>query len=239
MPIGAVIGAAVVGAGATVVSGNKAASAVQKGTDQSVAEQRRQADQARADQAPFRDTGVLANDKLASLYGVQRAGGTYTPPAANADGTPTYGGFETSPGYQFRFDQGMRAVERGAAARGLLRSGAAVKATQRFGEGLASSEYENFANRLASLAGVGQTATQATSVAGANAANNISNAYMTGANARASAYQNTGNAISGLASDIGTAYMYNKGGGFKIPKAPTTVPTYGDPNKSFNGFRYG
>ena len=220
MPIGAVIGAAVVGAGATVVSGNKAASAVQKGTEQTVAEQRRQNDQARADQAPFRDTGVLANDKLASLYGVQRAGGTYTP-GTNADGTPTYGGFETSPGYQFRFDQGMRAVERGAAARGLLRSGAAVKATQRFGEGLASSEYENFANRLASLAGVGQASTNATQAAGANAANNISDAYMKAGNARASAYLNTGNAISGAATDLASTYMYGKGGGFSKTGTPT------------------
>jgi len=223
----AIIGATAVTAGASIASGNAASKAVQKGADQSVAEQRRQYDQARADQAPFRDTGVLANDKLASLYGVQRAGGTYTPPAANADGTPTYGGFETSPGYQFRFDQGMRAVERGAAARGLLRSGAAVKATQRFGEGLASSEYENFANRLASLAGVGQTATNATQAAGANAANNISDAYMKAGNARASAYLNTGNAISGAATDLASTYMYGKGGGFNIPKAPTTPPTKG------------
>jgi hypothetical protein len=217
----AIIGATAVTAGASIASGNAASKAVTKGTDQSVAEQRRQYDQARADQAPFRDTGVLANDKLASLYGVQRAGGTYTPPAANADGTPTYGGFETSPGYQFRFDQGMRAVERGAAARGLLRSGAAVKATQRFGEGLASSEYENFANRLASLAGVGQTATNATQAAGTNAANSISDAYMKAGNARASAYQNTGNAISGAATDLASTYMYGKGGGFSKTGTPT------------------
>jgi len=237
MPIAIAIGAAaVVGAGASIIAGNKAADATKQAADQSTAEQRRQYDQARADQAPFRDTGVLANDKLASLYGVQRAGGTYTP-GTNADGTPVaYGGFEATPGYQFRLDQGIKAVEHGAAARGLLRSGAAVKATQRYGEGLASSEYENFANRLASLAGVGQSATNQTQAAGANAANNISNAYMTAGNARASAYQNTGNAISGLANDLGSAYAYGKGGGFGAPKAPAT---YGNPNNTFNGFRYG
>lgn len=210
----AIIGAGVVGAGASIVAGDQAASATQRAADQSVAEQRRQYDQIRADQTPYRDTGTLSLDKLASLYGVQRAGGTYTPPTdANGVAAP-YGGFETSPGYQFRRDEGLKAVERGAAARGLLRSGAAVKATERFADNTASAEYENFANRLASLAGLGQTATQATSAAGQNAANNISNAYLSAGNARASAYQNAGNAIGGLASDLAGVYVYGKGGGF-------------------------
>lgn len=221
MPIGlAIAGAAVVGAGASIISANKAAGAAEKAADQSVAEQRRQYDQTRADQAPYRDTGTLALDKLSSLYGVQRAGGTYN--ATDANGvTAAYGGFETSPGYEFRRDEGIKAVERGAAARGLLRSGAGVKATARYADGLASSEYENFANRLASLAGVGQTATQATSAAGANAANNISSAYMNAGNARASAYMQAGKAIGDGATDLASIYMYGKGGGFSKIGTPT------------------
>ena len=47
------------------------------------------------------------------------------------------------PGYQFRLDQGMKAIQQSAAAKGGLLSGAMLKGTQRFGQGLASQEYQN------------------------------------------------------------------------------------------------
>jgi hypothetical protein len=219
VPLAIAIGAAaVVGGVATVVSGNKAAAAQRDAANSSIGEQRRQYDQTRADQAPWRETGILANDKLASLYGVQRASGTFATPM-NADGTPqAYGGFETSPGYAFRRDEGLKAIDRATASRGLLGSGAAKKAGGRFADGLASSEYENYANHLAQLAGVGQAATQATSAAGQNAANNISQAYTNAGNATASAYQNTGSAINSTLNNLTSVYGYAKGGGFSIPK---------------------
>lgn len=43
------------------------------------------------------------------------------------------------PGYQFRFRQGMQALERGFAARGQLLSGRAGKGFMRFGQGLAAT----------------------------------------------------------------------------------------------------
>ena len=42
-----------------------------------------------------------------------------------------------------------------------------MKAIQRYGEGFMSSEYENYANRLAAMAGIGQSATGSTAAAGA------------------------------------------------------------------------
>ena len=61
-------------------------------------------------------------------------------------------GFHTSPGYQFQLDQGLRAVDAGAAANGLLRSGAALKAEQTFGTGLADKEFApDYYNRLFDL----------------------------------------------------------------------------------------
>lgn len=137
--------------------------------------------------------------------------------------TPGYSGFEASPGYQFRLSEGLKAAERSAAARGLLGSGATLKALQRYGEGLASSEYENYANRLAALAGVGQTATAGTAAAGAQAAGGIAQAYQNAGNARASAYQNTGQAISNTAGGLASAYLYNKGfGGGGMVSPPGT-----------------
>lgn len=211
MVAAAVVGAAVVGGVSQSVAGSKAAKAQKKGLDASILEQQREYDQTRTDFAPWRTTGVSALGKLAGMYGV---GTPATGTAAGATGsTPAapYGGFEASPGYQWRLDQGEQAVQRSAASRGLLGSGAAVKAVQRYGEGLASSEYENYANRLASLAGVGQSATASTAAAGQNAANNISQADVGKGNATASSYLNTGAAISGALGSVAGAY----GGGFK------------------------
>jgi len=218
----AIGGAAVLGAGASIVSGNKAANAQKNAADQSVAEQRRQYDQTREDLAPWRTTGGAALGRLADLYGVGPGG-------AKTEGD--YAGFEASPGYQWRLDQGTQAAERSAAARGLLGSGATMKAVQRYGEGLASSEFENYANHLAGIAGVGQAATNTTAAAGQNAANNISSAYTNAGNARASSYANTGSAINGTLNNLASIYAYQQGGGFA-----GSGGVYGSGGGSGNGF---
>jgi hypothetical protein len=71
---------------------------------------------------------------------------------------PDYSAFFKSPGYEFRFEEGLRASDRSAAARGMLMSGGHMRELQRYGQGLASSEFGNYANRLSSLAGIGQSA---------------------------------------------------------------------------------
>jgi hypothetical protein len=103
------------------------------------------------------------------------------------------------PSYQFRLGEGMKALERTAAARGGLISGGALKAAQRYGQDVASTEFGNAYNRLAGLAGVGQTATGAMGNA-ANAYGTNAGNLMTGAGAaRASGYVGGANALtSGL-----------------------------------------
>jgi hypothetical protein len=51
------------------------------------------------------------------------------------------------PGYQFRLEQGMKALNAQSAAKGGLMSGGALKAAQRYGQGLASQEYGAAYNR--------------------------------------------------------------------------------------------
>lgn len=68
--------------------------------------------------------------------------------------------FRQSPGYQFALQQGLQAAQRGTAAQGLTGSGAEARELQRVGQGLASQEYGQYQNRLANLAGMGQTAAQ-------------------------------------------------------------------------------
>jgi hypothetical protein len=48
---------------------------------------------------------------------------------------------ESDPGYQFRLSEGLKALDRQAAARGGLISGSALKASQRYGQDMASQEY--------------------------------------------------------------------------------------------------
>jgi hypothetical protein len=68
--------------------------------------------------------------------------------------------FQTEPGYQFRFEEGQRALDRGAAARGGLLSGGYGRKAIRYGQGFASNEYANVYNRIANIAGMGQVANQ-------------------------------------------------------------------------------
>lgn len=58
---------------------------------------------------------------------------------------------EADPGYQFRFNQGMQALNRSAAAGGNLLSGNTLAAAQEFGQGIASQEYNNTVNRLQNM----------------------------------------------------------------------------------------
>lgn len=272
MPTGAIIGSAVVGAGSSIVAGNKAANAQKQAAQQSSDVQRYMFDQSRADQAPYREVGTAALGKLAEMYGVGTGGGVdwggyfkslddpaqrdylmnwsgapgslgkmtpeeygkfyYTndlrgkqandPNYTGADlsqfkgGVANYGGFTASPGYQFRLDEGQKAIERSAAARGGLNSGATMKALNNYAQNTASAEYENYANALRSMAGIGQTSAAQTGALGVQTGQAIGNNIMNAGNARASSYANTGAAINNFAGNMLYGQMtgaFNGGGG--------------------------
>lgn len=58
------------------------------------------------------------------------------------------GAYQATPGYEFRRQEGLRAVEQSAAARGGLFSGQTGKELERYGQGVATSEYDNYMRRL-------------------------------------------------------------------------------------------
>tara|TARA_R110000868_G_scaffold33454_1_gene121429 strand:+ start:5305 stop:5952 length:648 start_codon:yes stop_codon:yes gene_type:complete len=101
------------------------------------------------------------------------------------------------PSYQFRLGEGLKSLDRTAAARGGLISGGALKAAQRYGQEFASNEFGNAYNRLASMAGIGQTATNNMGASAGQFGTNAGN-LMTGAGAaRASGYVGGANALTG------------------------------------------
>lgn len=115
---------------------------------------------------------------------------------------PDYSSFFQSPGYQFRQDEGIRAIDRSASARGQLMSGGTLRELQRYGQGLASSEFGNYANRLASIAGLGQTTAfqgaQLGAQTGAQVGQSVANigqSVMAGGTAQAFGVQNASNAF--------------------------------------------
>lgn len=213
MPWGVVAGAAI-GAVASSSAASKGAKASQRATDATVAEQARQYDQTREDFAPARNLGNAAILDINRLYGRNMN----TDGTVGGSGAPNMDVFFQSPDYQFNLQQGQQAIDRSLAARGRILSGAGVKAGARFAQGLASTEFGNFYNRLASQAGLGQAATGSTAAAGANAANNIGAAYMQNGANRASAYAQGAAGVNNAAQGaIGNYMLYrylnpNQGG---------------------------
>jgi hypothetical protein len=121
---------------------------------------------------------------------------------------PNYSNFFASPDYTFRRDEGMRGIERTAAARGLTGSGNVLAALADYNSNLAAGEFGNYFNRQAALAGIGQTAVNTATTAGMNSANNVSGFLQNAANARASgigdaadAWGNAFGTIAGMAYD--------------------------------------
>lgn len=136
---------------------------------------------------------------------------TNTPAKTNSQiQSDAFSRFVASPDYQFRLSEGTKALDRSAAARGLLLSGAQAKALTDYGQNMASTEYGNYFNRMASLAGVGQSATGGTATAGSQYAANQTNNLLSTGQQRASIYGNTwnniGNAFSSAAG-LGLAFL--------------------------------
>jgi hypothetical protein len=179
-----------------------------------------------ARQQPFYQAGV--NALPAYTKGVM-PGGDLVKPFSMAD-------YQADPGYGFRMSEGMKALDRSAASRGGLLSGATMKGAQRYGQDLASQEYQNAYNRytgnqatqrnaLAGLTGFAPTAAQQIGAAGTNYANtagnlgintatNYGNAELTGAAARQSAYGGAGGAFANaLSPNPLSAYLNKQYGG--------------------------
>jgi len=155
-------GVALAAGGASYLSGKKAAKSQKASLNALLSSQASDLTKVLALQEPSRNIGLGALSNLSGLV----QGTTLDEEGNVIDISPEdrqallQDLFTESPGYQFQFEQGTQALERGASARGDLLGGRQLKELTRFGQGLASQEYGSFLNRLGSLAGVGQAATQ-------------------------------------------------------------------------------
>lgn len=130
---------------------------------------------------------------------------------ANANKTGgTEWSWQTDPGYEFRLGEGLNALEAGAAARGGLYSGAAMRDALKYGQDYASQEFGNIYNRLAGVAQSGLGAAQMSGNASMQAAGNVGNALGAMGNAQAAGYIGQGNAWnSGIGNALGVLNYQN------------------------------
>lgn len=144
----------------------------------------------------------------------------------------TMADYQADPGYAFRLAEGQKALERSAAARGGLYSGRAMKDMNAYSQGQASQEYGNAYNRfqsnqtneynrLASLAGLGQTANNALAQSGMNYANQTGNIAMTNGANQGNAAIASGNATASGYAGIGNALGKVNWGSFGGSSTPS------------------
>lgn len=225
----AVVGSAVIGAGASIFGASKGADAQKNAANQAAAIQQQQYQQTRADLAPYRDIGDVATGQMRT-----RLSELTSPISINPND------LENSDYYNFAMTQGQKAVTNSAAARGLATSGAALKGAATFAKGLATDTYKtafdmaqtnqkNAYDRLMSLIQTGAGAAAGTGALGEKAAYNTGTAVTAAGNAEAGADNKIGNSISGLANNIGGYAMYRGlygggsgagGGNFNYVPAP-------------------
>lgn len=207
----AIIGSAVLGAGASIASGNKAAKAQQRAAQQSADIQRQQYEQTRADLAPYRDMGESAMKPYAGALGLMGPEGYQR----------ALDGYTQSPFLARMVQDTTNAVDASRAARGGLFSGAtAQEIGDRTGQ-LYLGDFNNYLSRLGGLVDTGAGAATQTGQFGANAATGQANAYQAAGNARAQGYINMGNSINNALSQGAQMYGAYKGGWFDKPPAPS------------------
>ena len=165
--------------------------------------------------------GWSAGNKQMMGLGPQSA----QPQASTSVQAPSQGGFDVSklPGYQFQMDQGLNSIQNSAAARGGALSGNAMVGLQSYGQGLASTQFQNYMSQLAGIANMGQAAASNTANQGASlmsgAGASLASGIMGAGNAQSANTINQGNILSGLfnspslQSGLKSAFNSGSGGG--------------------------
>ncbi len=229
--------AAVAGAVVSANASENAASTEANAANNASGVQQNQYNLNRADMQPWLDSGKNAlgqlNQQMPNL----------TRGFSMAD-------FQADPGYAFNLQQGQQAIERSAAARGGLDSGATMKSLAGYSQGLAGQQYDaafnrynttqgNTFNRLATMAGMGQQAATTNAANGTATANSIGNNMMGAGNAQAAGQIAQGNNItslvgSGMNTWLGNQYL-NKYGNAGNGSGGTGSPsTYTNPAAGWN-----
>lgn len=222
-------------------------------------------------QEPFREAGLAGQNRLLQLLGISTkpealgAGASAEEKAqyakdlaaynaltkskdfgkyASAEFTPAQ--FQADPGYAFRVSEGMKALDRTAAARGGLISGAALRGATRYGQEMGSQEFQNAFNRyqtsrtntlnpFASLAGVAQSSANTLGTAAGQLGNQIGSNIIGAGNAAAAGQIGVANAVTG---GVGQGINFYQNQQFMNRLFPTSAsPSAGPELLNMEGYR--
>lgn len=89
---------------------------------------------------PFRESSLMAQTEYRNMLGL----GDKTAEQIQAD-------LESTPGYQFRLQQGQQALERSQAAQGYTASGRAMQELTQYGQGMAQGAFQDRMNNILGL----------------------------------------------------------------------------------------
>lgn len=151
---------------------------------------------------------------------------TTAAPAARS----AFDNYLNSDGYQFRFDQGVNALQKAFGRN--LDSGAAEKAAIRFGQGTASDEFSRYMSLLNQQQQLGYGSASALAGVGQNFGNAVTAGNTAAGNAQANAQLYAGSANANMWKGIGSSFGQALGsfGGMGGGSSVTGTPT-----GSFNG----
>jgi hypothetical protein len=174
-------------------------------------EMRQELAQARQYEQPFYTAGTGALGQFQNMLGL---------------GTPGYdatAALSATPGYQFMLGQGVNALDRSAAAKGMLTSGAAGKGLMNFGQNLALTKaYAPYMSNLQSLIGGGQNAAALQGGWGLSTGQNIGNLLTQSGQTQANAVEQVA-----MANMLGGQQNWNRAmGGLGIISGTLSNPSF-------------
>ncbi len=208
----AVVGSAIIGAGASIYGANKASDAQTNAANKASDTSMYMYQKTRDDLSPFMKYGTDAGDELMKQLPDLTAPIDVTKEISDPNSI-------MGKAYNFNLTQGLKSTQNSAAARGLGVSGAALKGAAAFTTGLVDNTYPtlfniqntnktNAYNRLKSLVDTGVDAAAKTGTAGTAAANTSAAAQIGAGNAQAAGYNAIGGAITNAANNIGGYAAY-------------------------------
>lgn len=247
-------------AGATLVSGVVASQSAKSAAAKQAAAARDAANlQANTTQSQLAQQQAMYNQNVARMNPYVQAGQgalaqlqAGVAPGGRFMQTFSPANFQQDPSYQWRLQQGEKALQASAAAKGLLGTGQGLRDITDYGQNAASQEYQaaynrfqdtnnTLFNRLMGLAGNSQNAAAGLGAQGTQVSSNLANTAMSGVAAQnnyltsAAAAQAAGqigqaNALSNTVGSLGNYYMQYQMMKQQQPP-PTTSPqiTYTGP----------
>lgn len=171
---------------------------------------------------PFVQRGNKAGEVINSFLGLN----------GSQAGQEAFNTWLNSTDYQFTTDRGMNAITSNAATRGMVNSGATLKALQKFGQNNAQQYVGNWLGALGNQQSTGLSAGNALAGYNAGYANNVAANYQNTGTAMANKELAQGQAWVDALQSIGSIFSYGMGGS----SGSSLAGTFGSSNFGASSF---